>query len=159
MRGFYVVLIRRVLNCNVCFCPTALRDILQCGFVVSVCCCTLSMLIGGDDKFDGDLEACHTLLCFYILLVNVLVIKMWVSPSLWLYLGLRSSCVTLRTSFSSLRVFYILKGKAVLNDSSGLASSEAHHPLTCVISLVRQILICSFTSGFGEVLLLLLRSV
>lgn len=60
----------------------------------------------------------------------------------------------------SARLFYILKGKAVLNDSSGLSSSEAHHhPVTCVISLVRQILICSFTSGFGEVLLLLLQSV
>lgn len=59
----------------------------------------------------------------------------------------------------SARLFFIAKGKAVLTDSSGLSSSEAHHPVMCVISLVRQVLICGFTSGIGEVLLLLLQSV
>ena len=43
--------------------------------MVSVCCCTLLTVIGDDDKFDCGLEVYHSLLCFYILLVNVLVIN------------------------------------------------------------------------------------
>lgn len=76
MHYFYMMLINRVLSCNICFYHSSFRNFFSSGFVtLSVCCCTLLTHISGNDKFDYDLEAYHTLLCFYILLVNVLMIE------------------------------------------------------------------------------------